>query len=315
MKLDRLLSIVILLVNRRRVQAKELADRFEVSVRTIYRDIEAINQAGIPVVTFQGASGGIGLTEGYRLDRNVLTDDELIEIVNALQSVATIYPEGNGKNLLEKMNSIVPQAESERFRSRTRQFIVDFSPWGRRGTLEEKLELIKRAVEDEVEVSFTYCSADGKVTERSVEPYTLVLKKQTWYLYAYCLERRDFRLFKLIRMKEVKATGRAFARRCIDLESIPWNREWFAPEKTESVKLLFHPRAKHLAEEWFGAEHLIPEERGYVVSADFPEDRWLYGFILGFGPDAEVLEPERIREKIKQMALDVYRKYASPPQT
>ncbi|WP_239613733.1 helix-turn-helix transcriptional regulator [Cohnella mopanensis] len=314
MKLDRLLGIVILLINRRMIQAKELADHFEVSIRTIYRDIEVINQAGIPVVSYPGAGGGIGLTEGYRLDRHVLTNNELVAIVTALQSVSTTYDTPNHKLLLEKMHSIVPAAETEQFQFQTQQFIVDLSPWGRKGHLEEKLAKLRVAVEETREVSFVYCSAQGEETERRVEPYTLVLKKQTWYLYALCLDRQQFRLFKLFRMKELALQEHRFTRHPISIDQIPWNQGWVTPETSTRVVLRFHRRAKHLAEEWFDVEALVaetvheagkePEER-YVVSVDYPEDRWLYGFILSFGQDVEVLEPEHIRGKIKEIAMNI----------
>lgn len=127
MKIDRLLSIVILLLNRPLIQAKELADMFEVSVRTIYRDIDSINSAGIPVVTYQGAGGGIGLMQGYRLDRNVLSQRELADIFSALQSASSIGGEGHHL-LMEKISSVVPPSQISAFRSKTTQMIVDFSP-------------------------------------------------------------------------------------------------------------------------------------------------------------------------------------------
>jgi len=315
MKLDRLLSIVILLVNRRFVQAKELAELFEVSVRTIYRDIDVLNQAGIPVISYQGAGGGIGLSEGYRLDRSVLTDGELVEIVNALQSVSTIYPDRNRKLLLEKMKSVVPPSQSEQFQLRTRQLIVDLSPWGGSGRLEEKAALLKKAAEEERLVEFAYCDAQGNESARVVEPYTLVLKRQSWYLYAYCRTRQEFRLFKLFRMKAMAVGERFAVRRPIEPERLPWNEQWQGPGKTIRLKLRFSRRARHLAEEWFGVEAIVAEAAGedgeerYVVWAEFPEDRWLYGFILSFGPDAEVLEPESLREEIRRQAEGILRKY------
>nr|WP_306220218.1 YafY family protein [Cohnella sp. WQ 127256] len=315
-KLDRLLAIVILLINRRIIQAKELADHFEVSVRTIYRDMDVLNQAGIPVISYQGAGGGIGLSEGYRLDRNVLTNNEMVAIVTALQSVSTTHDSPDIKQLLEKMQSVVPAAESEQFQIRTQQFIVDLSPWGRQSHMEDKLAHLKKAVEEAREVIFTYCNAQGEVTQRRVEPYTLVLKQQTWYLYANCLERKQFRLFKLFRMRDVEVQLSYFVRQNISLDQIPWNQQWTTAEKTTSLRLRFNQSVKHLAEEWFGVEALIAEpqesestEEKYVVVVDFPEDRWLYGFILSFGQDVEVLEPEHIRSKIKGIARNIEQIY------
>lgn len=306
MKLERLLSIVMLLMNRRMVRAKELADLFEVSIRTIYRDIDAINQAGIPILTSQGANGGISLMEGYRMDHKLLTNHDLAAIVTALQSISTSYGDKGNQLLLEKISSFVPAAHSEEFNLRTKQFIVDFTSWGDQTHLEEKIVQLKQAIEQLLPVSFTYCSASGDVTQRMVEPYTLVLKKDSWYLYAYCRTREQFRLFKLFRMKDVIVRDKSFIRQDISLDELPWQQEWHAPANLQTVQLRFNNKAKHLAEEWFGVENVVEDEKGkYVVSASFPEDHWLYGFILSFGQEVEVLEPEHIRQKIKQIAQHV----------
>ncbi|UHA72189.1 helix-turn-helix transcriptional regulator [Paenibacillus sp. 481] len=310
MKIDRLLSIVILLLNRRIVQAKELADLHEVSVRTIYRDIDAINQAGIPIVTYQGASGGIGLAEGYRLDRNVMTNDELATMVTALNSISSSYEDQRNQQLLQKINSIIPPSQAEQFQMKTQQFIVDFSPWGKHSYLEEKLTLLKQAIEQLRTVSLTYCNANGDMSERTVEPYTLVLKRQTWYLYAFCRQREQFRLFKLFRMKQLAMLDTTFVRQHISFEELPWEQQWYTPEHNIEVKLRFSKQVRHLAEEWFGVEQLVADDNGtYLVTASYPEDNWLYGFILSFGPDVEVLEPAHIRAKIRASAEAIFHTY------
>lgn len=310
MKIDRLLSIVILLMNRKLVQAKELADRFEVSVRTIYRDIDTINQAGIPVITYQGAGGGIGLAEGYRLDRNLLTNDELAAIVTALQSISSSHPSSDNELLVEKLSSIVPPADSAQFQLKTQQFLVDFSPWGSNGVQEQKLLKLKNAIEQQQAVTFTYCNAGGNVSARTVEPYTLVLKQQRWYLYAYCRLREQFRFFKLLRMKDLHVEAMIFERQEVAVHDLPWEQEWHAPERMERVVLRFDAEVRHMAEEWFGVDELQEDIEGTVVaSVSFPVDNWLYGFILSFGNYVEVLEPPYIRQHIKQIATRIVEKY------
>ncbi|CAN7719459.1 HTH domain-containing protein [Paenibacillus sp. LjRoot153] len=166
MKLDRLLSIIILLLNRRRMQAKELAERFEVSLRTIYRDIEAINGAGIPIVTYQGTNGGIGVAEGYRLDRNVMTNDELAAIVTALRSTSTSYGNEQHLQLMEKINSVIPPAFSEEFRHMASRVMIDYSPWDGNERLRPKLQLLKEAIDNCRIVGFIYSNAEGMVSHR-----------------------------------------------------------------------------------------------------------------------------------------------------
>ncbi|GGG10144.1 putative HTH-type transcriptional regulator YobV [Paenibacillus albidus] len=309
MKIDRLLSIVILLLNRRQLQAKELADMFEVSVRTIYRDIDTINAAGIPIVTTQGSGGGIGLMEGYRLDRNILTDRELADIFTALQSVSS-YGGKEHNLLMEKISSVIPPSQSAAFRSKTTQFVVDFSPWGLDRLLEERLALLKEALEENRVVAFDYVNADGEASRRSAEPYTLVLKGQAWYLYGRCELRQEFRLFKLLRMKELVKETREFTRQELKVQEMPWSTDWHRNTRTVQTVLHFAPEGKHLAEDHFDTTQLAPDGNGgYTVVINYPEDGWLYGFLLRFGTTVEVLEPEHIRRKLGELAADIAAKY------
>jgi predicted DNA-binding transcriptional regulator YafY len=311
MKIDRLLSIVILLLQRNRIQAKELADLYEVSIRTIYRDIEAISMAGIPVVTFQGAGGGIGLMEGYRLDRSMLTDLDVKDIVMGLQSLSSSLGGPNVSRLLNKFESIIPASEKEQFSVRTTQFIVDHSGWGNQTAQEGKLIKVKEAMSRARTVAFTYRNAEGVITERNVEPHTLVLKGQQWFVYAYCSDRGQFRLFKLSRMSEPVVTETAFTRRDLSYEVLPWNEGRMAASRAvQPFTLQFNRNSRHLAEDWFGVEALVEQTEGiYTVSVPFPEDAWAYRFILSLGPDVVVKEPGHLRDKIREMALRIASNY------
>lgn len=284
---------------------------FEVSVRTIYRDIDSINGAGIPIVTYQGANGGIGLMEGYRLDRNVLTDRELADIFTALQS-ASSYGGGEHTLLMEKISSVIPPSQTAAFRSKTTQLIIDSSPWGLHNALEEKLALIKESLEESVTVGFDYVDAEGQSSLRSVEPYTLVLKGQAWYLYGFCILREDFRLFKLLRMKSLVKEEKEFVKQEIAMSKMPWSTD-YERVSSSATKIVLHFTAegKHLAEDRFDSTELCPDGNGgYTVSIHYPEDGWLYGFLLSFGMAVEVLEPEHLRRKMAELATGIAAKYA-----
>ena len=312
MKLDRLLAIVVLLMNKRMVQAKELADLFEVSVRTIYRDVDAIDQAGIPIVTYQGAGGGIGIEDGYRLDRNLLTNDEYAAIATALRSVATTYDGHRNHMLLEKINSIISPARMEEFRNKSHHVLVDYSPWGMSEPLEARLEEFRIAIEKQCLASFAYSSSQGEVTSRCVEPHTLLMKGRQWYLYAYCKTREEFRLFKLMRMKELIIQEATFTRRPLTIGAQPWDQEWSQAEHVISLTLRFNAGIRHLVEEQFGAEVMKENVPGKLdVTVAYPEDRWLYGFLLSFGDNVEVLHPPHLREMIRGQAVAITRIYES----
>ncbi|MGI5860201.1 MAG: helix-turn-helix transcriptional regulator, partial [Tepidanaerobacteraceae bacterium] len=226
MKLDRLLSILMLLLRKDRVKAKELAEKFEVSTRTILRDIDAINLAGIPVVTYQGVNGGIGIAEGYRLDRGILTSDEMISIIISLKGMARLIPESQHDVLLEKLKNVLNSSQLESIESKTKQLIIDPSPWFNVDKINEMLTVFKKAIEEKKEVRFRYIDSNCNETDRQVEPYFLILKGQNWYLYAFCLLRRDFRLFKFSRIKDFQVTEHLFEPRTISEEQTFLQQGW-----------------------------------------------------------------------------------------
>ncbi|NGP45649.1 YafY family transcriptional regulator [Bacillaceae bacterium SIJ1] len=312
MKLERLLSIIILLLNRRMVQAKDLAEQFEVSTRTIYRDIEAINGAGIPIVTYQGTNGGIGLAEGYRLDRNVLNNDELAAIVTALRSISTSYGNEQHARLMEKMSSVVPPAYAEEFQHKTNRVLIDYSPWDGIERLRSKLQLLNDAIDRCLVVKFIYSNAEGEVTDRIVEPHILIFKGKSWYVKAYCVAKEQFRLFKLHRMKALEVDAeRTFTRRELPSQEQAADKSSHdtSQQMTEFV-LRFHDDSRHVAEEWFGIEEMMPMEDGtWQVKKAYREDEWLYSFILSLSHHAEVVEPPHLREIIAHRAEQIAKKY------
>jgi predicted DNA-binding transcriptional regulator YafY len=309
MRLDRLLSIVMLLINRKRIQAKELAGIFEVSVRTIYRDIEVINQAGIPIVTVQGVNGGLGIVENYRIDRNVLCQDDIVSILSALQGLNTTMDSHKVANAIEKIKGIIPEYKSNEFREKSNQVMIDLSLWEGNEVQKIKIKLIREAIEDCRLISFAYSNATGIDSVREVEPMCLVLKIYTWYLWGFCKLREDFRFFRLSRMKNVRNTGVNFVKKDKCIEEYPWEKEWSKVKSTEVI-LRFAPRLKSLIEERFGIESIAFESEGYmIVKLAYPEDDWLYGMILSYAEGGEVLEPMRIKEIIKEKSQRIYKIY------
>jgi len=309
MKLDRLLSILVLLLRKDRVQAKELAEKFEVSTRTILRDIDAINLAGIPVVTYQGVNGGIGIAEGYRLDRSILTSDEMVSVITSLKGMARLIPESQHEVLLEKLKNILNLSQLKQLEAKTKQLVIDPSPWHRIEQINEKLAVIKKAIEDKKEVRFGYIDPDGNETERRVEPYFLLLKGQNWYLYAFCHLRQDFRLFKLTRISKLQVLDLSFNPRTISEEQTFFDQEWPAAGELVALELVFAKEMKTIVADWFGEETVEDEDGRILVRTMLPENNWLYGFILSFGSGIEVVNPPHIRSMIAKIAREIYQKY------
>jgi predicted DNA-binding transcriptional regulator YafY len=309
LKLDRLVSILVILLRKERVQAKELAERFGVSVRTILRDVDAINLAGIPIVTYQGVNGGIGIAEGYRLDKSVLTSDDVAAILTALNGISSTIPDSRHEILVEKFRNTLSPPQLEMLDMKTKQLVIDLSPWGGKGEDGKRLSAIRKAIEDHNLIEFTYINFQGISSSRTVEPYSLVLKGQKWYLYAWCMLREDFRFFKLSRIRDMNVLNRAYILREVPIEDSPWNEEWHRSENLIEIELLFERNMEAVVCEWFEQDLQICDDGRIMVNTEFPENNWLYGFILSFGTAVEVVSPPHIRRIISQIGEQIYKKY------
>ncbi|MGE5405952.1 MAG: helix-turn-helix transcriptional regulator [Candidatus Saccharibacteria bacterium] len=309
LRLDRLLAIVVLLVNRRTVKAKDLARIFEVSERTILRDINAINQAGIPIVTYPGAGGGIGLTENYRIEQNLLALDDIIAVLRALKGVQSALNDDHLDQTIEKIEGLVPQSRASEFMDKSSQLIIDLSPWGGNEPLKEQVSLIKRAIGEKRPVSFSYANPEGSLTKRTVEPDCLLLKMHNWYLYGYCRLRGEFRLFKVSRIREIEVLDEYYTRQPSDAANLPWEQIW--PNlNIIDVTLRFIPELQTIVEEYVTHSELYIEADGSViVKSRMPDGEWLYGMILSYSDGVEVLHPPELRQKIKEKAARIQEIY------
>lgn len=308
MKLDRLLAITMLLVNRKRITATELSEYFEVSIRTIYRDIEAINQAGIPIVAYQGIGGGFEVVDNYKLERQLLNSEDLRSIMVALKAVNTTLDDHTVTNAISKIKVLAPETGPEQ----TEQMILDFSPWGGNKNQPIKINLIKKAIAERRLIAFHYTNYQGETISRLVEPMTLILKGFTWYFYGYCRAREDFRFFRLSRIKDLTLSSETFIRRENEPDNSLWEKEWNS-EPLVKLTLKFAPRLRAMVEDFFDAENIMVTADGDImVIAEFPDNEWTYHHILSYGDGVEVLKPEIFRETISQKARSIQKIYAKP---
>ncbi|MGG4210377.1 helix-turn-helix transcriptional regulator [Bacillus safensis] len=303
MKIDRILSIVMLLISKKQVQAKDLAELHEVSVRTIYRDIETINQAGIPVVTTQGAGGGISLVDDYRLEKKLFTDDDIELILTALESMTSAYSFKESEYVLKKIKSLIPRQTHES--EKQHHVFIDLSSWGKDSQAEKKLQLIHTAASAHQFIQFTYRNAKGETLPRKVEPYTLVLKGRHWYLYAFCCVKKAFRLFKLTRMIDLITISAYFRPKRIKNEEKPWNDSWHKEPSVTTLTLRLTEASVGKVKEWVDENELIVSSDGtYLAALTVPQDDWLHSFLFHLGPDVDILSPQHIKEafdlKLKQ---------------
>lgn len=290
MKIDRLIGILSVLLQKEKTTAPELAERFEVSKRTINRDIEDLCRAGIPIRTAQGTGGGISIMDGYRMDRTILTSKDMQMILAGLRSLDSVSGSSYYGQLMEKI-----QAGSSEFITSRDSILIDLSSWYR-DSLAPKIEMIQDAIGDRRLIKFRYYAPSGE-SERTVEPYYLVFRWSSWYLWAWCLKRKDFRLFKLNRMDGVQITEKNFE--CRDATMPDLSNEKIFPGGIK-VKALFEADQKWRLVEEFGTSCFTENEDGRLLfTADYTDMENLITWILTFGDKAEVIEPEEVREKVR----------------
>lgn len=303
MKINRLLEITILLLNKGTITAKELADRFRVSTRTIYRDIDVLSSAGVPVFTNKGNGGGISLLENYSLNKTLISEHESESLLLALKTLqATKYPEIDA--VLDKLGAVFKNADLADW------VHIDFSHWSSKPNEYNKFIDIKKAILDRRTISFNYVNAEGGRSLRNIEPMRLIFKGQAWYVWGYCKTRKDFRTFRISRMKNVIVTNEVFKRRKPEEHGKHGANE--KPIKLVNLKLKFYPEALHRLYDDFDDELIIRNADDTCnVSVTFPEDEWVYGYLLSFGCYVEVLEPDYIRDIVAdrmRKTLEFYKK-------
>lgn len=295
MQESRLFKILYHLLDKGQATAPELAERFEVSVRTIYRDIDALSGAGIPVYTEAGRNGGIHLLNDFVLDKAVLSEAEKQEILAALQSIH-ITRNMDGSRTLQKLSALF-QLHSENWLE------VDFSRWGNPGYDNETFELLKSAVIRHRNVKLRYAGSYEEIRERTVQPYKLVYKAKAWYLQAFCTEKQDWRIFKLNRILELKALEEGFSQL-----NPPGPIETFEGEYPK-VTLRFPKEMSYRVYDEFNKAQIQRQENGdLIVSANMPEDPWLIGFLLSFGTRVDILSPAHLKEAVAEQAKLIYEK-------
>lgn len=306
MKLDRLLAIVMLLINRKHINAKELAEYFEVSQRTIYRDIDAINQAGIPIVSYMGAAGGFGIMENFKIDKNFLDEAEINTITTALRNINSTVSNKKISNTLEKLECLKHKnGENNKYINKF-SINIDYNNWNSNNTDKQKLKILNRAIDEKRIINFDYINTKGEYIHRIVEPFSLLLKDFSWYLHGYCHIKKDYRIFKVKRMHKLNITDDLYSRDVPPLEMLDYQEKWYKDKPVHNIILKFAPNAKTRVVDSFNEEQIQFNDDGTtIVRFEFPEDDWLFELILGFGSYVEVIEPAYLRNLIRKKANEI----------
>lgn len=294
----RLFEIVHILLNEKVTTAKNLSEKLEVSTRTIYRDVELLNSAGIPVYATKGKNGGIAILNNYVLNKSLLSEQEQKEILFALKSFSATQQQDSNK-VLTKLENLFNKNEENWLE-------VDFSCWYSVREDKVKFSLLKQAILNHNVISFNYFNSELKNSLRKVKPLKLIFKSVAWYLQGYCINKRDYRTFKLNRIKDVKILPEIFERNNYfvpELEKIP-------EENMLQIELKFLSSMAHAVYDCFYEQDINKDKDGsFLVKTKLPDNMWLYSFILSFGECVEVIAPKDIREKFQERLENIKKIY------
>ncbi len=292
---SRLFKILYYLLDKGHATASELAAEFEVSTRTIYRDVEALSSAGIPIYAEAGRNGGIYLLQDFILDRAILSKKEKQEVLTAIQSIlATGYIDG--KEILTKLSAL--------FNINTRNWLeVDFSRWGKCTYDNSKFEILKTAIIQCKEIKIVYENTNSGRSKRIIQPLKLSYKSKEWYLKAFCMEKQDFRIFKLNRILELELLENTFIPR-------PYLEQKNNLQKTYSrIVLLFSKEIAYRVYDEFDKTQIEYQKNGDLIAcAEMPVDTWLIGYLLSFGAHVEIIEPTYLKAVLAAQAQEIYKK-------
>ena len=297
MKIDRLFAITHILINKKSITAAELSEKFNVSIRTIYRDIDILSSNGIPVYTMQGKGGGISILEGYSIDKALLSDDEQKQILMALESVKATGQEVSKS--LSKLGSLFNKNSSSWIE-------IDFSSWEQNSKDNEYFRKIKNSILNCNTVAISYMNSQGEKSNRLVEPLKLIFKGHSWYLYAYCRSKKDFRFFKLSRITSLEECDEKFKKEVPN--SINKEYEVKSEENIRLVLKVNYEMGFRVYDEFRQGE-IIDNKDHFIIKANVPKGEWLLTYLLSYGKYIEVIEPLEIRNEIKEVLNEIINKY------
>ncbi len=300
MKIDRLIGILSILLQKDKITTQELANKFEVSRRTILRDIDALSVAGIPIISEKGQGGGISIMEDYKVDRTVLSSEDMKAILTGLQSLDSVSGTNRYLQLMEKISIDGSAAINV-----DNHIIIDLSNWDK-SAVSDKIELIKAAMEQNLKIAFNYFSQNGE-RRRMIEPYHLVFQWSDWYVWGYCAQREDYRMFKLTRMTELTLTDEKISDR-----SVPeylCDKQWDNTGGIE-VTVKFDDSVKWRIIDEFGTDSLKYNEKGdIIVTITWSNVPALYQYVLSFGDRTEIVAPMEYRQNFANVLKNMQKKY------
>ncbi len=307
MKFQIMLKILTLLLSKRKITAREIAERYEISVRSVYRYLDELTICGVPLNVARGRYGGITVADTYKLPAGYFTREEYSAAINALNAMASQIGDENIISAREKLES---RQKCERTgTSVSGNIIVDGGTWGDTKRFSDKMQVVEQAVNEGKSLIIDYISREGEHSRRIIDPYVLIFKQNVWYVYAFCHTKQSFRTFKIGRIRGAAFTGGTFEKRTISRDEIPLDF-YYPTDKLISVTLEIEKASLADAEEWLGIENIEPRGKSFIADVTLPNDSGLTGKILSYGGAVKVLAPQSLKEKVIAAAEKIKDIYA-----
>ena len=283
MKINRIITIIMVLLQREKISGKELAEKLNVSLRTIYRDIQVIEGAGIPIITYQGNAGGISILKNYKVNKGLFTKEDVVVLLKGLNLLSSpVLKESENLRTLEKIKSLLSEQELDEVTNNLNQLIVDISPWFSKQNINKKISIIRLALNEQLLLSFDYLNVKNKQASRLIEPYKLIFKEKQWYLQAFCLNRNDFRIFKLSKMSNIRETNTKFISQTSPEVFSLFEKDM--KKKIFKIKLLIDESLLDRILDFCDEKDIKKlNEQQYLVNFNFIDDDYSYGILLSLG--------------------------------
>ena len=307
MKYEIMLRILFELLSKKCVKASYLADKYEVSVRSIHRYINCLELAGVPIYTIRGNNGGFSIIDTYKLGATFMTEKEFEQTINTLTAITESVPNSEISSVINKLKA-KSRHEYGNFDIKSGNLIIDAGPWGDTVGYKAKLSVIQKCIENNDKLSITYHDRNGDKTTRTIEPHMIVFKQGLWYVFAYCHLRNDFRFFKTGRIEHASILNEKFTRRDLSNVELPLN---FWQTSVKTIDAVFEIKKNSLSdiEEWLGIENVSFNGDKYIAEAKLPFDKGLISKIMSYGKDIKVVSPQELVDEIKSYAQEIVKSY------
>lgn len=307
MKYEIMLGILFELLSKKCVKANYLAQKYEVSVRSIHRYINCLEYAGVPIYSVRGSQGGFSVVDTYKLSSTFMTVKEFEQTIDALTTFNNNVPNKELSSVINKLKAVIKN-EYSGFDIKSGNLIIDAGPWGDTVGYKSKLLVIQKSIDENKILLVKYHDRNGNVTERTIEPHVIVFKQGLWYVYAFCHLRNDFRFFKIGRIESANVQNEKFERRAFSEDSLPLNF-WHQDVEATDVALEVDKSILSDVEEWLGIENVKLIDGKYIAEAKLPFDKGLTTKIMSYGDGIKVLKPLELKEDVKNIAKKIIQNY------